>query len=181
MRIRYFGYLANRQRQEKLALCRRLVGEVAMPSIDEACSEPTPAAGDGRLRRSSSARPASKAACASSTQWDRYSPAASHPPIPAPALSSAVSGGQFVNFTMRLAFLSARAGACLRQHAATACCAGQRSSSEQRQRARPLPRVTISTTGKATHDSRRSQSARRLPTPARHALLNRPAARIEFP
>ena len=46
MRIRYFGYLANRQRQEKLALCRRLVGEVARPSINEACPEPTPAAGD---------------------------------------------------------------------------------------------------------------------------------------
>ena len=83
MRIRYFGYLANRQRQEKLALCRRLVGEVARPSINEACSEPTPAAGDA---------PPEIVVCPACQQgslriifqWDRYSPAASHPPIPAP-------------------------------------------------------------------------------------------------
>ena len=85
MRIRYFGYLANRQRQEKLALCRRLVGEVARPSINEACPEPTalPAAGDA---------PAEIVVCPACQQgrvriiysWDRYSPAASHPPVPAP-------------------------------------------------------------------------------------------------
>jgi hypothetical protein len=83
MRIRYFGYLANRQRQEKLALCRRLVGEVPLPTIDEACHEPTAAARDA---------PADIVVCPACQQgslriifqWDRYSPAASYPPIPAP-------------------------------------------------------------------------------------------------
>ena len=33
MRIRYFGYLANRQRQEKLAHCRELLGAAASPPV----------------------------------------------------------------------------------------------------------------------------------------------------
>jgi hypothetical protein len=84
MRIRYFGYLANRQRQEKLALCRRLLGAVVPSSGPQACSEPTaqpttndehdiaipcPTCRQGVLRVI--------------YQWDRYSPAASHPPMPA--------------------------------------------------------------------------------------------------
>jgi hypothetical protein len=85
MRIRYFGYLANRQRQEKLALCRRLVGEVVRPSINEAWREPTalPAAED------ESAEIVDWPVCQQGSLriiylWDRYSPAASHPPAPAP-------------------------------------------------------------------------------------------------
>ncbi len=81
VRIRYFGYLANRQRQEKLELCRRLVGEAALPASDEACHEPTTVAGD---------EPAEIVVCPACQQgrvriiysWDRYSPAASHPPTP---------------------------------------------------------------------------------------------------
>jgi hypothetical protein len=81
VRIRYFGYLANRQRQEKLALCRRLLGEAPLPAIDEACHEPTPVAGDA------SADIVVCPACQQGSlriiySWDRYSPAASYPPTP---------------------------------------------------------------------------------------------------
>jgi Putative transposase/Transposase zinc-binding domain len=84
MRIRYFGYLANRQRQVKLALCRRLLGEVAAPPVEEACHQPTalPAARD---------EPAEPVICPTCQRgvlriihtWDRYAPAAFHPPAPA--------------------------------------------------------------------------------------------------
>jgi hypothetical protein len=81
VRIRYFGYLANRQRQEKLAHCRRLLGEDPLPAIDEACHEPTAAADD---------EPADIVVCPACQQgrvrviysWDRYSLSASHPPTP---------------------------------------------------------------------------------------------------
>jgi hypothetical protein len=80
MRIRHYGYLANRHRRQKLALCRGLLGE--SPPIDRsdavqqsvdvpASDEPTepviacPICQRGVLRIIHS--------------WDRYSPAASQP------------------------------------------------------------------------------------------------------
>jgi hypothetical protein len=80
MRIRHYGYLANRHRRQKLALCRRLLGE--SPPIDLAdesqqsvnapvSNEPTepvvacPICQQGVLRIVHS--------------WDRYSPAACQP------------------------------------------------------------------------------------------------------
>jgi len=78
MRIRHYGYLANRHRQEKLALCRRLLGEalpVAPPADREllgdtlaVCTDesepavPCPVCQTGRLRIV--------------YRWDRYARAA---------------------------------------------------------------------------------------------------------
>ena len=77
MRIRHYGYLANRHRRQKLALCRGLLGEsppidpsdAVQQSVDvQASDEPTepviacPICQQGILRIVYS--------------WDRYSPAA---------------------------------------------------------------------------------------------------------
>ena len=82
MRIRYFGYLANRQRQEKLAHCRRLLGEAVPPPVPDSSPEPPAphAANDEH------AEPVVCPACQQGAlrivfQWDRYSPAACHPPV----------------------------------------------------------------------------------------------------
>lgn len=86
MRIRYFGYLANRQRQQKLAHCRRLLGETAPPDSGEVLSEPTAA----QATNDDQAAPVVCPACQQGAlqivfQWDRYSPACSHPPVAANA------------------------------------------------------------------------------------------------
>jgi hypothetical protein len=78
MRIRQYGYLANRHRRQKLALCRRLLGE---PS-------PIEATGDSQRSDAALVAPDEDAepavACPACQQghlriihsWDRYSPAA---------------------------------------------------------------------------------------------------------
>lgn len=81
MRIRHYGYLANRHRRHKLALCRRLLGasppigpsdEVQQLVHAQECNEPTepgvacPICRQGILRIIH--------------RWDRYSPAACQPP-----------------------------------------------------------------------------------------------------
>jgi Putative transposase/Transposase zinc-binding domain len=82
MRIRHYGYLANRHRQEKLALCRRLLGEqlpVAPPADRELL-------GDTLAVRTDESEPAVPCpVCQSGLlrivyRWDRYSPAACQPP-----------------------------------------------------------------------------------------------------
>ena len=83
MRIRYFGYLANRQRHEKLAHCRQLLAEAGPPPVPD--SSPAPAA--PHATNDDQAEPLVCPACQQGAlrivfQWDRYSPAASHPPVP---------------------------------------------------------------------------------------------------
>ena len=95
-----------------------------------------------------------------------------------PALSSAISEGQFVNFTMGLAFLSRRW--CVRSAARSDSLLRRLASLSGIAKRSTAACVTISTAGKATPDSRRSQSAEGCPTRPSRAL-NRPAARIEFP
>lgn len=83
-RIRYFGYLANRRRHEKLALCRRLLGEADPSSDPQSCGVPTaqPAGGDGQDHADRCPT------CRQGTlriiyQWHRHAPTTSHPPMPA--------------------------------------------------------------------------------------------------
>jgi hypothetical protein len=81
MRIRHYGYLANRHRQEKLTLCRRLWGESpsressdnnqrALAARDEGAAPmiTCPVCQQGQLRIVHS--------------WDRYSPNACQQPVP---------------------------------------------------------------------------------------------------
>jgi hypothetical protein len=84
MRIRHYGYLANRHRQEKLALCHRLldgsppselnvsrqqsIDVLAAPDNQVEASVPCPACQQGHLRIVYS--------------WDRYSPGACQHPDP---------------------------------------------------------------------------------------------------
>jgi hypothetical protein len=83
MRIRYFGYLANRERQDKLALCRRLLGEAVPAPAPDSAGEPS-------APHVASDEPVESAVCPACQrgvlrvifQWDRYSPAALHPPPP---------------------------------------------------------------------------------------------------
>ena len=42
VRVRHYGLLANRHRQEKLARCRELIGMAVTPQADTAPSEPDP-------------------------------------------------------------------------------------------------------------------------------------------
>ena len=81
MRIRHYGYLANRHRQEKLALCRRLLGQappVAPPADRELL-------GDTLAVRTDESEPAVPCpACQTGLlrivyRWDRYAPAACQP------------------------------------------------------------------------------------------------------
>jgi hypothetical protein len=81
MRIRHYGYLANRHRQEKLTLCRRLLGEqlpVAPPADRELL-------GDTLAVRTDESEPAVPCpVCQSGLlrivyRWDRYAPAACQP------------------------------------------------------------------------------------------------------
>jgi hypothetical protein len=82
MRIRYFGYLANRQRQEKLALCRRLMGEVAMPPVDEPCHQSTsPHAANDESVDTVLCPTCQRGVLRIIFQWDRYSPAAPYRPV----------------------------------------------------------------------------------------------------
>lgn len=39
-RVRYYGFLANRVRQQKLALCRNLLGQVSLPMVRNEVAEP---------------------------------------------------------------------------------------------------------------------------------------------
>jgi hypothetical protein len=82
MRIRYFGYLANRQRQEKLAHCRSLLGAAVLPSEPDVVHESVE-----RMMNADDAEPIACPACQQGAlriifQWDRYSPAAEQPPLP---------------------------------------------------------------------------------------------------
>jgi hypothetical protein len=82
MRIRYFGYLANRQRHEKLAHCRGLLAEAVSPPVPDFSSEPPAPQAANEEHVESVVCPA----CQQGTlrivfQWDRYSPAALHPPV----------------------------------------------------------------------------------------------------
>jgi hypothetical protein len=83
MRIRYFGYLANRQRQEKLAHCRQLLGEAVLPSAPEVLHESSVQ----HVTKADHGNPVACPACQRGAlriifQWDRYSPAALHPLLP---------------------------------------------------------------------------------------------------
>jgi hypothetical protein len=82
MRIRYFGYLANRQRHGKLAHCRGLLGEAVPPSA----AEDSPESAVEYAMNAPDAAPVACPACQQGAlriifQWDRYSPAAEHPPV----------------------------------------------------------------------------------------------------
>jgi hypothetical protein len=84
MRIRYFGYLANRQRQEKLAYCRQLLGEAVLPSAPEVLHESSVQ----HVMNADHGNPVACPACQRGAlriifQRDRYSPAAVHPLLPA--------------------------------------------------------------------------------------------------
>jgi hypothetical protein len=84
MRIRYFGYLANRQRQEKLAQCRRLLGEAVPPPVpDLFVQPPAPHAANEEQAESVVCPACQQGALRIVFQWDRYSPAACHPPLSA--------------------------------------------------------------------------------------------------
>ena len=82
MRIRYFGYLANRQRQEKLAHCRGLLAAAtAPPPVPDTSSAPPPPHAASEEHDEQVVCPAcQQGALRIVFQWDRYSPAASHPP-----------------------------------------------------------------------------------------------------
>lgn len=81
MRIRYFGYLANRQRHEKLAHCRGLLAGAVSPPAPDLSSEPAaPQAASGEHVESVVCPACQQGALRIIFQWDRYSPAASHPP-----------------------------------------------------------------------------------------------------
>jgi len=82
MRIRYFGYLANRQRQEKLAHCRQLLGEAVPPSVPDSTPEPpAPHAAYDEHAESVVCPTCQQGILRIVFQWDRYSPAAEHPPV----------------------------------------------------------------------------------------------------
>lgn len=78
MRIRHYGYLANRHRRQKLALCRRLLGEP--PPIQSADDHRPP--GDALAAQDEQAAPAVSCPLCQQGQlrivhrWDRYAPAA---------------------------------------------------------------------------------------------------------
>lgn len=82
MRIRYFGYLANRQRQEKLAHCRGLLAAAtAPPPVPDTSPAPPPPHAANEEHDEQVVCPAcQQGALRIVFQWDRYSPAASHPP-----------------------------------------------------------------------------------------------------
>ena len=85
MRIRYFGYLANRQRHEKLAHCRRLLGEAGPTPVADSSPAPTAPHAMNNDQAEQVVCPAcQQGALRIVFQWDRYSPAASHPLAPAP-------------------------------------------------------------------------------------------------
>jgi hypothetical protein len=86
MRIRYFGYLANRHRQQKLAVCRRLAGDAASPPVAPAGHQSTPplAARDAPVE-SLTCPACQRGVLQIIYTWDRYSPAAYYPPRPAAA------------------------------------------------------------------------------------------------
>jgi hypothetical protein len=39
VRIRHFGFMANRQRQHRLAICRKLLNELPQPTVDNAAAD----------------------------------------------------------------------------------------------------------------------------------------------
>jgi hypothetical protein len=81
MRIRYFGYLANRQRQEKLAHCRRLVGEAGPSPVPDSSPVPAAPAANEEHVESVACPACQQGALRIVFQWDRYSPVAWHPPV----------------------------------------------------------------------------------------------------
>lgn len=84
MRIRYFGYLANRQRQEKLSQCRQLLASaVPLPTPDPSPEPSAPHAANDEHDESVVCPACQQGVLRIVFQWDRYSPAASHPPVPA--------------------------------------------------------------------------------------------------
>ena len=84
MRIRHYGYLANRHRQEKLALCRRLLGESpSSESLDN--NQPALAARDEDAEPMISCPVCQQGHLRIVHSWDRYSPdACQQPVLPAP-------------------------------------------------------------------------------------------------
>jgi hypothetical protein len=85
MRIRHYGYLANRQRRQKLALCRRLLGESpSSESLDS--NQRSLAAGDEDAEPMISCPVCQQGHLRIVHSWDRYSPAAyTLPPLALPA------------------------------------------------------------------------------------------------
>lgn len=84
MRIRYFGYLANRKRQAKLAQCRRLLADAVPPPVPGS----TPETSAPQAANVDQGNPVVCPACHQGVlrivfRWNRDSPAAWHPPIPA--------------------------------------------------------------------------------------------------
>jgi Putative transposase len=79
MRIRHYGYLANRQRQQKLALCRRLLGE-SPPGESLDSNQRALAAGDEDAEPTISCPVCQQGHLRIVHSWDRYSPAACQQP-----------------------------------------------------------------------------------------------------
>jgi len=84
MRIRHYGYLANRHRRQKLALCRRLLGE--SPSRESRDNnQPALAAGDEDAEPMIGCPVCQQGHLRIVHSWDRYSPDACQQPVrPAP-------------------------------------------------------------------------------------------------
>ena len=85
MRIRHYGYLANRHRQEKLALCRRLLGPPSEPNDNSQQSAGALAAHDSQVEPAVPCPACQQGHLRIVHSWDRYSPdACQQPVLPAP-------------------------------------------------------------------------------------------------
>ena len=85
MRIRHYGYLANRHRQEKLALCRRLLGPPSEPNDNSQQSAGALAAHDSQVEPAVPCPACQQGHLRIVHSWDRYSPDACQQPVrPAP-------------------------------------------------------------------------------------------------
>jgi hypothetical protein len=84
MRIRHYGYLANRHRRQKLALCRRLLGE-SPSSESRDNNQPAVAARDKDAEPMIGCPVCQQGHLRIVHSWDRYSPdACQQPVLPAP-------------------------------------------------------------------------------------------------
>ena len=88
VRIRHYGFLANRLCRQKLALCRELLGTGRPPPV---AAEPVPRRTGRRWRppRRMPARPAAPAGWSSSRPWRRSPPRRGGRAEPGPAASAA--------------------------------------------------------------------------------------------
>lgn len=85
MRIRHYGYLANRHRQEKLALCRRLLGPPSEPNDNSQQSAGALAAHDNQVEPALPCPACQQGHLRIVHSWDRYSPDACQQSVrPAP-------------------------------------------------------------------------------------------------